>query len=519
MDKIMDFPISKENFFTQHMDIFEHLPAYIYCKNKESKYLWCNLNLAKLAGLETTAEIVGKTDKELPWSDWPSLDFVEMDQEVIRTGQKNVRVSKLPIKNKNGDYLYIKTEKTPFKGQNGKTQGILGIAIDITDQKKIVAQLTKEKEDAFHNLEYIVSNMPGYIYWKNKNSQYMGCNNNLAKFSHLKSPADIVGKTDYDFEWGTEQADQFVKDDKEIMATGKTLTTEYELSTKKEDGSYLYVRTDKMPFYNKEGKVIGVLAIAVDITEQKILEKNVIEERDKAQIANKIKTEFIRNIEHDIRTPFSGIWGMANILWEKESDPLKKEWLGDISQCAKELLNYCNEVLDFSKIEANELPLVEKKFSLSEIFLEVVKMETPPAKMRDLTLESIYDKNLPEIILGDKYRLYRILINLVSNAVKFTHTGKVSIEFKLAKQSAKKVVVQFIVIDTGIGMPEERQSYIYEKFTKLSPSNQGVYKGVGIGLTIVKRFVDEMEGEIEVDSKVGIGSKFMCTIPFKLPLI
>lgn len=506
-------------------DILYNLPGLIYWKNINSQYVGFNKNVVTLSGL-SRENLLGKTDKELNWGKEEAEKFQRDDQEVMETGTVKITEYEIPIKRPDGNFMIVRTEKSRLYDREGNIAGVLGVALDITDQKILEEKLIKEKEkaqilsqDAFHNFEYIISRMPGYIYWKSAESQYMGCNNNLAKISHLDKPADIVGKTDEDFEWGKEQADQFKKDDEKIMMTGETLTTEYELPIKREDGHRLYVRTDKLPFYDKTGKVIGVLGVGVDITDQKILEKNIIEEKDKAEIANKIKTEFVRNMEHDIRTPFNGVWGLSTILWEKETDLEKKELLGDIVSCAKELLDYCNGILDFSKIEANTLPVLSKKFDLIHLVNGVINIEKPAAKQKNLLLDLACNSNLPKIVIGDPYRLSRVLINLISNAVKFTHNGYIHVKAsQIEIKDDGRSIIRFIIEDTGIGFTQDKKEYIYEKFTRLLPSNQGVYKGLGLGLSIVKQFIEEMDGEVAVKSEPGKGTVFYCTFPFKLPL-
>lgn len=363
----------------------------------------------------------------------------------------------------------------------------------------------------------IIANLPGYIYWKNEKGQYMGANNNLAKVSGLNDRAEVIGKTDGDFEWGKDLAEQFRKDDLEVMHDKVTKIFEKKMLHKRPDGHYYYLRTEKMPLY-ENGKIIGVLAVAVDITDQKLLEEKLNEQKAISEQANLLKTEFIRNMEHDIRTPFNGVWGMANFLWEQETDPLKKEYLGDITQCAKELLDYCNGILDFSKISLGLFSITEKKFNLLNVIESVIKIEMLAAKNKNLAFTSHLSTDLPKIVVADRYRLSRLLINLVSNAIKFTKTGQVSIHVDLLDKTNHTYLIRFTIKDTGEGISLEQQNVIFEKFSRLSPSNKGLYKGSGLGLIIVKQFIEEMKGEIDLNSKLGEGTDFICTIPFKIPL-
>ncbi len=502
-------------------NVINAVPGRFYWKDQQGVYLGANTRFIKTMpsiqreqhGVEDT--VIGKTDEAL----FPKAvvdRYHKQDLDVMKTEQESTLEDTVLLPD--GHTLIVQSIKRPLYGDTGEIAGIVGQTLDITPLKAAEKKRADEKNAIIHDLEYIVSHMPGYIYWKNKRSEYLGCNERLARFSHLNKPSDIIGKTDEDFEWGKQQADQFRQDDQLIMETGKNLITEYELDQKREDGQPLYVRTEKMPFYDQDGKVIGVLAIAFDITDQKALERQLIEEKNKAEQANRIKTEFMRNMEHDIRTPFSGVWGMANHLWEIEQDETKKEYLHDITQCAKELLDYCNSILDFSKIESGLLVIIDKKFVLEQLVDSVVKIELPAATYKKLQLKVSYDANIPPILIGDRYRLHKILINLVSNAIKFTKKGHIELNVSLIKKTKQSALVRLIIEDTGIGIPEDKQDYIFEKFSRLSSSNKGFYKGIGLGLRVVKNFMHDIDGEVDLVSIVGKGTQFICTIPFQLPL-
>ncbi|MAZ40210.1 MAG: hypothetical protein CMF49_08815 [Legionellales bacterium] len=201
-----------------------------------------------------------------------------------------------------------------------------------------------------------------------------------------------------------------------------------------------------------------------------------------------------------------------------EDDNDKKELLNDITQCAKELLNYCNSILDFSKIESKNLQITNTKFSIEKIINNVISIETPIVKHKELILESTLDDDIPSVVIGDQYRLYRILLNLVSNAIKFTHQGYVKIMISLIAMNQSTAVIRFTIKDSGIGIPKEKQNYIFEKFTRLTLSNTGDHKGIGSGLRIVRLFMKDIEGEIDLLSEPQKGTEFICTIPFKIPL-
>jgi len=394
---------------------------------------------------------------------------------------------------------------------------------DVDDEVEQLKRMVREQRAEIFRLKNIIDNLPGSIYWKDRDGVYIGRN----AYSHEKmrntnlekntTQNSLIGKTDYDI-FAKEVADKYRQHDLEVMESRQELVRE-ELVTLP-NGETLVQLSSKRPLRDEIGNIVGIVGNTVDITNLKKIETELRKAKEQLERANIIKTEFIRNMEHDIRTPFNGIWSIASYLWENETDLAKKALLGDVSHCAKELMDYCNDILDFSKAEQGNLPLLEKKFSIRKVIDSVMLIEMPPAKHKKLTLTLDYDDKLPPVLIGDQYRLQRVLINLVSNAIKFTNNGYVKLHAKLAKRlDDKNVIVSFIVKDTGIGIPQEKQDFIYEKFARIIPSNKGIYKGIGLGLRIVKQFMEEMHGEIDLRSELGKGSTFICSLPYKLPLI
>ncbi|MDX1901129.1 MAG: ATP-binding protein [Gammaproteobacteria bacterium] len=285
------------------------------------------------------------------------------------------------------------------------------------------------------------------------------------------------------------------------------------------DGEIRWIYDRGFPVYDEANNCCGVTGIALDITREKLAEITLRKAKKKAEHANQLKTEFIRNMEHDIRTPLSGIEGLAAILREQEINSEKKEWLADIAYSARDLLNYCNGILDFSRIEAGTMPVLKKRFELRQLLTEIIAIEMPAAKLKKLNLHFECEDNIPAFLLGDSYRLKQVLINLISNAIKFTHEGHVILFVKVAYDKSKqRIILAFAVQDTGIGIPKEKQDFIFEKFARLTPANRERYKGPGLGLRIVKKFVEEMGGSIELESESGKGSTFTCVLPFCISL-
>lgn len=357
-------------------------------------------------------------------------------------------------------------------------------------------------------LDSMIDIIPGVFYIKDKQGIYLTCNQAMLDKGNLKSKLDVIGKTD--FEIWPKLAEERVKNDLKVMKEGKTL--ELEETVILSNNKTMHLMSTKMPLRDEHEKIIGVICCALDITELK-------EAKETTEKSNRIKIEFIHNMEHDIRTPFNGIYALANLLYEEEMDLQKKEYLGEIANSGKELLTFCNTILDFSKIEMGILPIIQKKFNLSALLDQVITIEKPAIRQKNLSLTILQDPKLPQWIIGDDYRLLRILLNLLSNTIKFTKEGSIGLSTQVIKMDQRQVLIKFSVTDTGIGIPEEQINFIYEKFSKLNPSNTNRYKGCGLGLRVVKQFIDELGGEIEVSSEVNRGTSFNFILPFNLPLV
>lgn len=498
------------------VNLLENLPGFVYWKNTASEYIGCNSNFARLLGLNNPTEIKKINDSDFPWATQLRAD----DLAFIHGGNTQITEQTLSIENSGIINLYIRVQRSLLQDKNNKSAGLIVVINDITQQKNIEKALIEEKnkiEKSEQMKDDILYNLPGLIYWKNIELQYVAFNKNVVTLSGLDRD-ELYGKTDKELGWGSLGAEEFQRDDKEIMETGVIKVTEDEIPIKRPDGRFLILKTEKSKLCTRAGKLAGVLGVALDITDQKILEEKLQEEKSRVEKLSEAQREFIRHMEHDIRTPFTGIYTMAMALSNKEDDPKKKEYLKMITSAAKELLDYCNGILDFSRIESNTFAILEKKFSMKELIFRVLQMELPAADAKKLDLQYELDPRIPSILIGDGFRIQRILLNLISNAIKFTENGYVKVYADLLKTNEKNVILKISVKDTGIGIPEDKREYIFEKFTRISPANRGFYKGSGLGLNVVKQLISDIGGEVDVESQLEVGSCFMITFPLVLPL-
>lgn len=363
-------------------------------------------------------------------------------------------------------------------------------------------------------LEKIIDNIPYYIFWKDKDLVFRGCNKLFAQQFGYDDPTDIIGKSDFDFDWTPELCEKYREDDFRIMRTGRAVVN-FEEPQKQPDGSIKTVLVSKVPLFQENGEAIGLLGIYADISDRKKIEKALQYAKDAAEQASQYKSEFIKNMSHDIRTPLSGIIGMSELLNMKEQDATKKEYIAGLLSSGKNLSKFLTEILDVINHENGARPVISESFNLDELTSNVLALLYPEAIHKNISLRCYIDEAVPRGLKGDALRLKQVLLNLLSNAIKFTKEGGVTLEVAFLKAEGVQAQLLFKVTDTGIGIPEDKFEAIFDRFTKLVLSERSSsYTGSGLGLYFVKGLLADLDGTISVESQVGQGSIFSCVIPF-----
>jgi len=249
--------------------------------------------------------------------------------------------------------------------------------------------------------------------------------------------------------------------------------------------------------------------------QQKLIRTLDTSER-KLKEASKIQEQFVANISHEIRTPMNAILGFAGLLQKTSLDKNQHEYVRSIRSSAENLLTIINDILDLSRIESGMMHIERLPFNVRELVDSLATMMNVKAKSRNLYLTTEIDQSIPQILKGDAVRLTQILINLLSNALKFTHDGGVSIKAEFADKKDEMVSVRFVISDTGIGIEPTKQKTIFERFHQAQPETTRRYGGTGLGLSIVKQLVEIQNGTISVDSAPGEGSVFTVVLPYQI---
>jgi PAS domain S-box-containing protein len=374
-------------------------------------------------------------------------------------------------------------------------------------------------EELKNYYENIIALMPNNVYWLDKNLILRGCNNRVADLCGL--PREQCIGLDYSqisklMKLDRGQADSFKQDDIEVIKTGKPKISVEEPPLPGENGEAVsYYISSRVPMKNHNGDVIGVIGISTDITARKKAEEELKQAKEIAESANKAKTAFLENMRHDLRTSLSGIQGFSELIKkevQKEGIDVKDHVNNLVASC-RALTNIHNQILRAVRVFSGEVPSYRSKFDIRSKLRQVVNLNLAKAGEKGLKLSYYCDDDIPRYLIGDCKRLSGIALELTANALKYTDTGSVLLSIKIDKKTNDRFVIKFIVQDTGIGIPKDKKSEIFSRFGRLSPSYEGRYSGLGLGLSIVKQFIDEMHGEIYVSSEPGIGSTFTCYIP------
>lgn len=285
----------------------------------------------------------------------------------------------------------------------------------------------------------------------------------------------------------------------------------------RKDGDRIPVSLAISAITDKTGRVLGISTIANDISLQKGAERELLRAKEAAETATRAKTQFLANISHELRTPMNGILGMTDLALDTTLDAEQREYLLTIQSSGFALLEMINKLLDFTHTESGALTLNRVSFNLQDILKQTVRPFLFQAQQVGLEVFCQTSPHLPPIVAGDPERLRQVLVNLVGNAIKFTHLGRVTINVSAGSQTDHTAEFVFAISDTGIGIPAEKHAIIFEPFTQSDGSTTRRYGGTGLGLAVCKRLVDLMGGKIWLESEPGRGSTFYFTVPLGLP--
>ena len=321
---------------------------------------------------------------------------------------------------------------------------------------------------------------------------------------------------------------------KEVFAKG--FITNSPIKLRHKSGKLTDVLLNGSVYKDDQGTVLGVVIVARDVTDQKRIEAELIESKVFAELATltaeeakikaeeatiaaedavKAKQQFLSNMSHEIRTPMNAIIGFTSVLLKTELTTKQIEYLNAIQLSGDTLIALINDILDLAKVDAGKMVFAKKSFEMAVSIASMLQLFETKIQEKNLKLVTHYDKKIPKLVLGDSIRLHQIILNLVSNAVKFTSKGTIKVSTNLLFEDADKVIVEFVIADSGIGIPEDNIDLIFENFQQVSNGSSSNYGGTGLGLAIAKQLVTSQGGSIRVKSKINEGSTFSFTLSFQ----
>ncbi len=414
---------------------------------------------------------------------------------------------------------------------NDKPVGRVWSFLDITEQvesERRILQLTEavtmelaSSESQRSQLQALLAGIPDMVWMKDVDGKFVSCN---PAFGQLlgANEADILGKSDRDF-FPEAIAEEFRARDLAAIDSPTPLVNE-EWVNFANDGHRALLETVKTAVRTPEGKLIGVLGIARDVTRVRQLLQELEQARHAAQHSSEAKSMFLANMSHEIRTPMNAIIGMAELAMATELTERQRNYVSKIKSASDALLHIINDILDFSKIEAGKLTMESIPFELDTVFDQLSSVTALRAENQGIELAYDIQGDVPPTLIGDALRIGQILTNLTTNAIKFSAGGNVviSVEAKVdttgdAGTDNAFAVLHFAVSDEGIGMNAEQVEQLFKPFTQADSSTTRKYGGTGLGLAICHHLVQMMDGDIWVDSTPGHGSTFHFTLRLALP--
>ena len=439
----------------------------------------------------------------------------EVYKEVIEKGA--VANSPLSIRHKSGNLHDVLFNGSVYKNDKGDVLGVMIVVRDVTAQK-LVTHYTRSLIEASLDPLFTIS-PAGKITDMNKAS------------------LDITGKSRTQL-IGSDFFDYFTEPDKarvgyqEVFAKG--FVANYPLTIR--DHKLTDVLFNGSVYKDEQGNVLGIVVVARDITDQKRIAKELTEAKVAAEQATRVaeeakskaesatrtaedavkaKQQFLSNMSHEIRTPMNAIIGFTKVVLKTDLTAKQREYLAAIKISGDALIVLINDILDLAKVDSGKMTFEQTPFKLALSLSAMLHLFETKIQEKNLELVKEYDTRIPEVLVGDPVRLHQIILNLVSNAVKFTTNGKITVSVKMLSEDDEKVAIEFAVTDTGIGIAKNKIDKIFENFQQATSGTSRIYGGTGLGLAIVKQLVEPQGGSLNVTSKIDEGSTFSFILNFQ----
>jgi PAS domain S-box-containing protein len=501
----------------QLQSLIENLPVAVYTCDEKGFIQIYNKVACQLWGMIPE---IGKNKYCGSWKmfkkDLTLLDHDKCPMALLLRKGKLVKNPEIIIERPDGTRSYIIMNPQPILDHAGKLAGAINTLIDVTKERKSAEEYKLLSKYSLSLIE--ASRDPMFAI------------NISGKVTDINEAAVKITDETRDQLLHSDFINYFTDPEKakagylKIFEEG--FVEDYPLTVK--DGTLTPVLFNGSVFKNDAGHVVGAVAVARVITEQKRYERELTEARELAERAKivaeeatgiaqqavKAKQQFLSNMSHEIRTPMNAIIGFTKVLIKSDLTPKQYEYLNAIKLSGDAMIVLINDILDLAKVDSGKMTFEQIPFKMAYSISAMLHLFETKIQEKNLELKLEYDQNIPTVLIGDPVRLHQIILNLVSNAVKFTNKGIITVTINLENEDNNKVGIKFSVKDTGIGIPKDKISSIFENFQQASSNTSRLYGGTGLGLSIVKQLVEPQGGTIKVESNVGEGSEFTFMLNF-----
>lgn len=472
----------------------------IVISNHKLEAVWVNHAFTKITGY-TSDDVANKRLSDILAGPETSIDDIEQSREELRN--KHFASVELLAYKKSGEKVWLSLHHSVVLDDEGKLDSVVSILLDITKRK--------ESEKRLELLSLVASKTNAGVSICDENGKVTWINEALEKIFGFKSE-EVIGHKLIDFIKGEETDLELLQIAREKAARYEPFNLEHKVYRK--DGKELWVSVDNTSIYNEATGERAQVEIINDITQRKETELQMLASREETLKLSQAKEAFVSIMSHEIRTPLNAVIGLANILHQEEKLPTQEESINLLKFSADNLLNLINDILDFNKIEVGKMTLENKRLDVRALLQDIVNSMRFKIDGKPIKLEHHVDAAIPQLVRGDKTRLYQILVNLINNAIKFTPEGFIKVSVNQQPEKDNKVVLKFAVADTGIGIAKEKQKAIFEPFTQAESNTSRKYGGSGLGLSITKKLIELFGGNIQVNSEPDVGTEFYFTLKF-----
>lgn len=482
--------ILKQNQMLENLNFSLNAHSIVAKTDPQGKITYVNDKFCEISGFDRE-ELIGK-DHRIINSGFHSKDFFKDLWNTLKAGE--VWRGQIKNKSKNGNHYWVDSSMTPIKDRQGNILEFMAIRNDITKEKELKEFIDETQK---------IGQIGGWQLDINTMNTFWTDETYRIHEIPIGSPTNTEKGIQFYAEHERPRITQMVTD---CIQNGTPFAGDFEFITAK--GNKKWVHSKGRPEFGNEGNIIRLIGTFQDITTLKLAQLE-------ATKAEKAKSEFLANMSHEIRTPMNGVIGMIDHLQETDLNKDQRDMLKTIQSSSQTLLKILNDILDISKIESGKLDIEEDNFNLKNNIIDSVYLFDSKASEKNNIIEIKYDSNIPEWFIGDGVRINQIIINYLSNAIKFTDKGNITIKVESTNQNNKSYELLISVTDTGVGIPKESQAKLFSAFVQADSSITRKFGGTGLGLAICSKLAQALGGSVSFQSQEGEGSTFSLKIPLK----